>query len=486
MVAGAVAALAASGCAPVGRAGPSGGPAASRPPNIVFIMADDLGYGDIGPFGQQKIHTPRLDEMARAGTRFTSFYAGSPVCAPSRSTLMTGQHTGHTPIRGNREALPFGQVALPGNAVTLAELLKAKGYATGIFGKWGLGAPGSEGIPNRQGFDEFFGYLDQRRAHFYWPEFLFHNEERVPLPNRVREEPRAPGAGPAIERRVFSEDTIVGAALSFLDRHRSEPFFLYLPLTIPHAELQPPQEAMEEYLRSDGSSIFPEKPFPGPHYGAQAMPHAAYAAAVSRLDHDVGRILDRLKALGLDGNTLVIFTSDNGPSIEGGSDPEFFDSNGPYRGHKRDVYEGGIREPMIALWPGRVPAGRTSDHAWAMWDVLPTLVEVAGGTPPTGIDGLSMVSALTGKGDAPTHDHLYWEFHEEGGKQAVRRGNWKAVRLDLMKNPDAPVALYDLAADPGEMRDVATRNPEIARAMKEIMVREHVDSQLFPDLNEIR
>jgi arylsulfatase A-like enzyme len=455
-------------------------------PNIVFIMADDLGYGDIGPFGQTKIHTPRLDAMAREGTRFTSFYAGSPVCAPSRSTLMTGQHTGHTPIRGNKEAQPLGQLPLPDDAVTLAEVLKARGYATGGFGKWGMGDSGTEGVPTKQGFDEFFGYLDQRRAHFYYPEFLIRGEERVPLPNRVKEEPRSPGAGPATVRAVFSEDTIVGAALSFIDRHKEGPFFLYLPFTIPHAELQPPQDAFAPYLRPDGSSIFPETPFPGPHYGAQAMPHAAYAAAVSRMDRDVGRVLDRLKELGLDDNTLVIFTSDNGPSIEGGSDPEFFASSGPYRGHKRDVYEGGIREPMIARWPGRVPAGATSDHVWAMWDVFPTFAALAGAKVHAGIDGLDMTAALTGKGTAPQHDHLYWEFHELGGKQAVRRGNWKAVRLGLIKNPDAPVELYDLSTDPGETRDLAAQHPDVARELKAIMVREHVDSTLFPDLNAIR
>jgi arylsulfatase A-like enzyme len=478
----AVLCAAASGCASAGRAAP--GP--SRPPNIVFIMADDLGYGDIGPYGQTKIHTPRLDEMAREGTRFTRFYAGSPVCAPSRSTLMTGENTGHTPIRGNHEVLPIGQLPLPDSAVTLAEVLKARGYATGAFGKWGLGGPGSEGVPTKQGFDEFFGYLDQRRAHFYYPEFLFRGEERVPLPNRVREAPNSPGAGPAIARGKYSEDAIADEALSFIDRHRDGPFFLYLPVTIPHAELEPPADAFAPYLRADGSSIFPETPFPEAHYGAQAMPHAAYAAMVTLLDRDVGRVLDRLKELGLDGNTIVIFTSDNGPSVEGGSDPEFFDSNGPFRGHKRDVYEGGIREPMIVRWPGQVPAGRVSDHRWAMWDVLPTLADLAGARAPRGIDGLDMAAALTGRGKAPEHGHLYWEFHEQGGKQGLIRGEWKAVRLNLIRNPDAPVELYDLARDPGEQHDVAAQHPDIASEMREIMVREHTDSQTFPDLNAVR
>jgi arylsulfatase A-like enzyme len=473
-------ALLAGGCASIPVA------SAPRPPNIVFIMADDLGYGDLGAYGQQKIRTPHLDEMAREGTRFTQFYAGSPVCAPSRSALMTGQHTGHTPIRGNKEVLPIGQAPLPDSVITLAEVLQRRGYATGAFGKWGLGGPDSEGLPTRQGFDEFFGYLDQRRAHFYYPEFLFRGEERVRLPNRVRDAPNHPGAGPALVRGLYSHDAIADEALDFIERHRSEPFFLYVPFTIPHAELQAPDSAMQPYLDANGRSIFPERPFAESGYGAQAMPHAAYAAMVTRMDRDVGRILDKLRELGLDENTLVIFTSDNGPSVEGGSDPEFFDSNGPFRGVKRDVYEGGIRAPMIARWPGRVPAGRVSDQVWAMWDVLPTLANLANAQAPQGLDGLDMAAALTSEGTVPEHDFLYWEFHEQGGKQAVRKGNWKAVRLDLIKNPRAPLALYDLATDPGEARDVAAQHPDIVREMHAIMVREHTDSNAFPALDALR
>jgi arylsulfatase A len=468
-------------CAPLGgRRAPSA--QGGRPPNIVFIIADDLGYGDVGSYGQQKIRTPRLDEMARGGTRFTQFYAGSPVCAPSRSVLMTGQHSGHTPIRGNKEMNPIGQEPLPGPAVTLAELLRDAGYATGAFGKWGLGGPGSEGAPTRQGFDEFFGELDQRRAHFYYPEFLFRGDDRVPLPNRVRPEPNTVGAGWGLERNVYSHDVIADEALAFITRHRAEPFFLYVPFTIPHAELQAPEDAFAPYLDASGRSIFPETAFPGAHYGPQPMPHAAYAAMVSRMDRDVGRILDRLRELGLDRNTIVFFTSDNGPSIEGGSDPDFFDSNGPLRGFKRDVYEGGIRAPMIAWGPGRVPEGRTSDHVWAMWDVLPTLTSLAGARARAGIDGLDMSDALRGAA-APTHPFLYWEFHEQGGKQAVRQGSWKGVRLDATANRDGPLELYDLATDLGEQRNVAAAHPEIVRELARIMAREHTPSSVFPALD---
>ena len=445
-----------------------------RPPNVVFILADDLGYGDIGPYGQTRIRTPRLDRMAREGTRFTQFYAGSPVCAPSRSALMTGQHTGHTYIRGNKEH-PAGQEPLPDHITSVADILRERGYATGIFGKWGLGGEGTEGVPARHGFQEFFGYYDQRRAHFYYPEYLHRNDEKVPLPNRVRAEPRSPGAGPAVVRGRYSQDAITEEALAFLHRHRADPFFLYLPVTIPHAELQAPDDAYAPYLK-DGRSIFPETPFAEQHYGAQAMPHATYAAMVTRLDRDVGRVLDSLAALGLDDDTIVFFTSDNGPSVEGGSDPAFFRSSGGLRGIKRDVYEGGIRVPMIARGPGRVPAGRTSDQVWAMWDVLPTLAELAGAQAPAGIDGISMVPALLGKGGQRSHETLYWEFHEQGSKQAVRADRWKGVRQPMMTGR---LELYDLEQDPAEAHDVAARHPDVAARLGRLMDQARVPSAIW-------
>ena len=430
--------------------------AGAERPNIVFILADDLGYGDVGVYGQTKIRTPRLDRMAREGTRFTQFYAGSPVCAPSRSALMTGQHTGHTYIRGNKEH-PAGQEPLPDGVTTVADLLHRAGYATGIFGKWGLGGPDTEGIPSRHGFDEFFGYYDQRRAHFYYPEYLHRDGEKV------------------VVRGRYSHDAIAEEALAFLDRHRREPFFLYVPVTIPHAELQAPDDAYAPYVK-DGRSVFPETPFAEDHYGAQAMPHATYAAMVSRLDRDVGRILDKLGELGLNRRTIVFFTSDNGPSVEGGSDPEFFDSNGPFRGIKRDVYEGGIRVPMIAWGPGHIPAGRTSDEVWAMWDVLPTLAALAGVKAPSGIDGISMVPSLTGRGRQPPHGALYWEFYEQGTKQAVRMGRWKGVRQPMITGK---LEVYDLQADPGETRDVAARNPGVAARLVRLLDEAHTPSALW-------
>lgn len=457
-----------------GSASAQGPHAIAAPPNIVFVLADDLGYGDVGAYGQTKIHTPRLDAMAREGIRFTQFYAGSPVCAPSRSTLMTGQHTGHTPIRGNKEH-PSGQEPLPAGVITVADVLRRAGYATGIFGKWGLGGVDTEGAPLRHGFDAFFGYDDQRRAHFYYPEYLHRGAEKVPLPNRVREEPRSPGAGPAVVRGRYSHDAIADEALAFLDGHRGQRFFLYVPFTIPHAELQAPEDAYAPYVQ-DGRSIFPEAPFAERHYGAQPMPHATYAAMVSRLDRDVGRLLDRLKELGLDRDTVVFFTSDNGPSVEGGSDPEFFDSNGPFRGFKRDVYEGGIRVPMIAWGPGRIPGGRTSDAVWALWDVLPTLAELAGTRPPDGIDGISMAAALTGRGRPRPHPYLYWEFYEQGSKQAVRTGRWKGVRQPMLTGK---LELYDLRSDPGETHDLSRRQPAVAARLARLLDEAHTPSRIW-------
>lgn len=464
------------GCAPAGSG--AGFEGTERPPNIVFIVADDLGWGDIEPYGQDKILTPNLSRMAAEGLLFTDFYAGSTVCAPSRSSLMTGEHTGHTPIRGNKEIMPIGQEPLPAEAVTIAEVLREAGYATGAFGKWGLGGPGSEGAPQRQGFDEFFGYLDQRRAHFFYPEFLFRGDERVPLPNRTRPDPRAVQAGWVIERGVYSHDAIAEEALSFIDENRDRPFFLYVPFTIPHAELEVPKESMAPYLNAQGESIFPEEPYPGEHYGPQPMPKAAFAAMVTHMDRDVGRILDRLRDLGLAENTIVFFTSDNGPHSEGGHDPSFFESNGPFRGIKRDLYEGGIRVPMIAWGPGWIPAGARSDQVWSFWDVLPTAAELAGATAPGGIDGISMVPALTGRGEQRDPEYLYWEFHERGTAQAVRDGYWKAVRQPMLTGP---IELYDLQTDPGETSNLAARHPEIVERMRNFMAAAHEPSPIWPD-----
>ena len=451
------------------------------PPNIILIMADDLGYGDVGAYGQKKIHTPALDELAREGTVFTQFYSGSAVCAPARATLLTGRHTGHTAIRDNKEVTPIGQHPLPDSAVTVAEVLDDAGYRTAAMGKWGLGPPGSEGAPTRQGFDTFYGYLGQRRAHHYYPEFLFHDGERAPLPgNEVEDQANSPGSGPAITKGTYSHDAIADSALAFIRRNRDRPFFLYLPFTIPHVDIAAPEAAWAPYRRDDGTSLFPETPYDGSPYGYVPVdqPNAGYAAMVSRMDRDVGRIKALVERLGLAEDTILLFTSDNGPTwiIY---DLEVFDSNGPFRGHKRDLYEGGLRVPMIAWGPGRIPAGRRDDTVWALWDLLPTLADYAGAAVPDGVDGLSFVPTLSGRPAAqPRHDHLYWEIYGPRPAQAVRDGRWKAVRRPL---GDGAIELYDLTSDPGEQSDLSALYPDVVRRMDSLMSASRTPSELFPE-----
>ena len=432
--------------------------AAVERPNIIFILADDLGYGDLGCYGQQTIQTPNLDRMAVEGMIFTDHYAGSTVCAPSRCCLMTGLHTGHAHVRGN------ARVPLRPSDVTVAELLQQAGYTTGIIGKWGLGEPDTTGIPNRQGFDHWFGYLNQRHAHNYYPKYLWRNEQMVKLANEVRDV--NPPGGVATRRVQYSHDLFTADALDFVTRHKNGPFFLYLAYTIPHANNEAGKEGMEV-----------------PSYGAYANedwpdPQKGHAAMISRMDGDIGRLLARLKSLGIDEKTVVFFSSDNGPHKEGGADPAFFDSNGPLRGHKRDLYEGGIRVPLIARWPGQIPAGSGTNHVSAFWDFLPTCCDLAGVVPPGGIDGLSMAPTLLGKPRRQRqHPYLYWEFHEQGKKQAVRAGNWKAVRVNVAKNPDGPIELYNLEADLGEQENVADLHPEIVAKMAAIMTNARTDSE---------
>lgn len=450
-------------------------------PNVILIMADDLGYGDLGAYGQEHIRTPALDRLAKEGAVFTQFYAGSAVCAPSRSVLMTGQHTGHTPIRGNREIMPIGQHPLPDSAVTVAEVLQEAGYRTAAMGKWGLGPPGSEGRPLNQGFDLFYGYLGQRRAHFYYPEFLFYNGERSPLPgNEVVEDAPVPGSGHPVRKGTYSHDAITDSALAFIRRNSERPFFLYLPSTIPHIDFMAPEDSWEPYLDEEGNSIFPETPFEGGHYTAQAQPNAAYAAMVSRLDRDVGRIRSLVEKLDLGEETIILFTSDNGPTHLA-YDRAFFDSNGSFRGGKRDLYEGGIRVPMIAWGPGRVPAGVRSDVVWAMWDLMPTLADWAGVEldGPTGerIDGISFAPALRGEEDAqPRHDHLYWEIFGGQSAQAVRAGRWKAVRQPPFTGE---IELYDLVSNPTETRDLSAFYPEVTARMDSLLEHSRTESEIF-------
>jgi arylsulfatase A-like enzyme len=431
-------------------------------PNIIYIMADDLGYGDLGCYGQKVLQTPNIDRLANEGMKFTQHYAGSTVCAPSRCALMTGLHTGHCYIRGNR------RVNLRPADVTVAELLQQEGYTTGLAGKWGLGIEGEEGVPNRQGFDFFFGYLDQGHAHNYYPTFLIRNEERVHLKNVVPN-PKPSGAGKASEKIEYSHDLIVNEGLDFIRRNHDKPFFLYYALTIPHAN----NEAREEGMEVPDHGPYADKDWPEPKKGMAAM--------VTRMDGDIGRLMALLKELEIDDNTLVIFTSDNGPHKEGGNDPEWFDSNGPLRGIKRDLYDGGIRVPFIAHWPGKVAPGTTSDHISAFWDFLPTAVEVAGGKAPEGLDGISYLPTITGNGaKQEIHDHLYWEFTERGGRQGIREGDWKGIRLDVFKNPDAPMELYNVKEDLGEMKNVAKKHPDVVARLAKKIDAAHTSSTVFP------
>lgn len=449
---------------------------AQNRPNIIFILADDLGYGDVGINGQKLIKTPNIDRLATEGMRFTQFYAGTSVCAPSRSSLMTGQHTGHTYIRGNKSVEPEGQEPIADSVTTVAELLKRAGYITGAFGKWGLGPVGSEGDPNKQGFDRFYGYNCQSLAHRYYPDHLWDDSQKIVL--TANENLR--------QTKAYAPDLIQQQALKFLDaRDGKQPFFLFLPYILPHAELMAPDDSLFAYYKGK----FPEKPFTGADYGpdaktggyaSQANPHATFAAMVSRLDWYVGQVMAKLKEKGLDQHTLVIFSSDNGPHIEGGADPKFFNSSGGFRGVKRDLYEGGIREPFFARWLGVIKAGSTSDYIGAFWDLLPTFAELAGAKTSARIDGISFVPALTGKGTQKKHDFLYWEFHENGGRQAIRQGNWKAVRLQAMMHPTGPVDLYDLAKDPTEAHNLADQYPDKAKQLGLLMNQSHRASPLFP------
>lgn len=438
-----------------------------RPPNIVLIVADDLGYAELGSYGQKKIRTPHLDRMAAEGLRFTNFYAGSPVCAPSRYVLMTGRHGGHAYIRDNIEVQPEGQSPIPDATVTIAEVLRARGYRTGAFGKWGLGFVGSEGDPNRQGFDQFFGYNCQRQAHNFYPTHLWRNDQKVMLEGNTR----------GLTGRQYSHDLIEAEALRFIRDNQPRPFFLYVPFTIPHLALQVPDDSLDEYLGK-----WDDPPYDGKNgYLPHPHPRAAYAAMVTRMDRSVGRILTTIKDLGLDRETIVLFTSDNGPTYDrlGGSDSAFFESAGIFRGLKGSVYEGGIRVPLIVRWPGRIAPGRTTSLPAAFYDLLPTLADLAGGEDANPGDGRTLLPTLTGRGRQPRHEYLFWDFNGYGGQQAVRMGNWKGVRQGILSGRTR-IELYDLARDPGEKTDLAAANPAIVDKIEKIMALNHEPSTLFP------
>lgn len=467
--------------------GPASRAQEDGPPNVVLILADDLGWGELGCYGQALIQTPRIDSLAADGMRFTRFYSGSPVCAPSRCVLLTGLHTGHAIVRNNWENggwgpdEPEGQFPLPAGTPQLGSLLSRAGFATGAFGKWGLGGPGTSGAPENQGFDHFLGYLCQRKAHNYYPTHLWHNGEKLELEGNAwfsahqRIEAPLESEDAYYERFAaaqYAPELMLEGALAFLRENAERPFFLYYPSPIPHVALQVPREDLEAY-----PAEWDSEPYLGQRsYLPHPSPRRAYAAMVSHLDREVGAILDELERLGLSENTVVLFTSDNGPTFNGGSDSAFFDSAPGMRGLKVDVYEGGIRVPLLARWPGRIAAGSTSEHLSGFQDVLPTLLELAGEPAVEGLDGISLAPTLLGAGVQERHELLYWEL---GGQQAVRFGDWKAVRRNLRRG-DTALELYDLANDPLESRDLAQERPRVAARAAALLEAARTPSADFP------
>ena len=458
-------------------------PTETRKPNIIYILADDLGYGELGCYGQKKIKTPHIDQLAAEGMRFTQHYSGSPVCAPSRCTLLTGKHPGHAYVRDNDEMREKGDVwndpsiegqrPLPPQTTTLGTLLQSAGYTTAAIGKWGLGAPDDSGNPNKQGFDHFYGYICQRQAHNYYPTHLWRNSEKDMLDNtyfspRQRfpedKDPNDPAAYAPYSGNQYTPDLMIKEAVEFIKNNQQNPFFLYFASPVPHLALQVPEDSLEEY-----EGAFPETPYLGDKgYTPHQTPRAAYAAMISRLDRDIGRIMALLKELGLDDNTLIMFSSDNGPTYTGGVDYTFFESAGPFNGLKGSLYEGGIRVPMIARWPGKIEKGTESDRISAFWDVMPTMCEIAGVTSPEDTDGISLAPVLLNQGKAPEHPFLYWEFPGYGGQQALRMGNWKAIRRD-MKKGNRKLELYNLEADIGEQQNQAENQPELIQKIEKTM-----------------
>ena len=428
-------------------------------PNIVLILADDLGYGDLSCFGQPTLKTPNLDRMATEGMRFTQHYAGSTVCAPSRCALLTGLHTGHCRIRGNA----MGSILTDAD-VTIAQLLKKAGYATGCVGKWGVGAPPPLNDPKLRGFDYFYGYISMWHAHNFYPEFVICNGKKVALRNEVPENEKwTDGRGVATRRIDYVPELVTKEALRFVEKNKDRPFFLYFAMNVPHAN----NEAGKKGMEVPDWGEFALKDWPDPEKG--------FASMIRNIDADVGKVLKKLEDLGLEDNTLVIFTSDNGPHQEGGHMADHFDSNGPLRGIKRDVYDGGVRVPMIARWPGKVPAGKTSDHISAFWDMLPTFCELAGTEVPGKTDGISIVPTLLGQPEKQKqHDYLYWEFYEKGGRIAVRLGEYKGVRMNVTKNPNAPIELYKVPDDLGEQQNIAADHPELVARIEKIMKEAHI------------
>ena len=446
-------------------------------PNIIYILVDDMGHGDLGSYGQKIIPTPNIDKMASEGIIFTQHYAGSTVCAPSRGSLMTGMHSGHGKVRGNYETGPFGfggELALESHDLTIAEVLSKAGYRTGLVGKWGLGMNGTPGEPNKKGFDSYFGFLNQAHAHWQYPEYLFRDGKKVSI---------SENKGKARQR--YTNDMFTDEAIEFIEQKDERPFFLYLAYTTPHAELLVPEDSIFDLYKGK----FEEKPFiqnkQGGNkegfgrYASQAYPKAAYAAMVHRIDLDVKKILDQLKTMGIDENTLIMFSSDNGPHKEGGAHPQYFDSNGPLRGMKRDLYEGGIRVPLVVRWPNKIPKNQRTDHISGFWDVLPTLADAAQAEiKDLEIDGISFFPTLIGQAQKQVHhSYMYWEFHESKySHQAIRKGKWKAVRLD----PSGEVELYNLDEDLGEENNIAKAYPKLALELGNLMDNARTPHPVWP------
>ena len=471
-------------------------------PNIVYVLADDLGYGELGVYGQELIETPHIDALAKTGMRFLQHYSGSPVCAPARSVLMTGQHSGHTHIRGNDEWTergdtwsyaamfenPFleGQRPLPDSITTVAEILQNAGYITGMVGKWGLGAPTTEGVPNKQGFDYFYGYNCQRQAHTLYPMHLWKNEVRDLLDNKMvpphsnlkqGADPGDPASYNDFQLNDYAPELMHKEALNFIDDNKDNPFFLYYASPLPHVPLQAPKRWVEYYQKKFG----PEKPYMGKSYFPNLTPRATYAAMISYLDEQVGDIVAKLQGLGLYENTLIIFTSDNGPTYSGGADTPFFESAKPFKTErgwaKGYLHEGGIRVPMIASWPGHIEPNSKSDHLSVFYDVLPTMCEIIGLPIPDQTDGISLLPTLLNNSQKKKHEYLYWEFPAYNGQQAVRLGKWKGIRKDIFDG-NLDVELYDLNNDIQEQNNLAAQYPEVVEKIEAIMKQEHIPSTL--------
>jgi len=437
-------------------------------PNIIFILADDLGYGELGAYGQTQIRTPNLDRFAAEGMRFTQFYAGSTVCAPSRSVLMTGKHTGHTTVRGNASKIGYAAQTLRADEVTVARVLRDGGYATGLIGKWGLGESDSVGAPWKQGFDTFFGFINQTHAHNHYPDFLWRNDTVVKLPNDITPIGDVPGAGYATKRLAYASDLFFEETRAFVQKNRAQPFFLFLALTTPHGNNE------RSRVLGEGNEVPDQGAYADRSWNDSQKNHASM---ITRMDDGVGEVLKCLREQKLDEHTLVMFSSDNGPHREGGPnyDPTFFSASGPLTGIKRALTDGGIRVPFLARWPGKIKPGTVSAHVGYFGDLMSTWAELAGVKPPAGLDSRSIVPTLLGRGEQTKHDYLYWEFYEGGVSQAVLLGDrWKGIRL---KSPTAPMALYDLVTDLGEHTDVAGENPERVARIAEIMRTARFDNE---------